>query len=246
MKGTNNYMKKTFNHSIYKEFHEQTKLWENIPWIPREFKTNIENKQYKFDNTVDIKASLDESSTILNAIYNRRTIREYGNEYIEFNDICNLIYYSILHTNKSNLRAYPSAGARYPIELYIIIFNNDILEEGIYHINQECRQLSLIKRGNYREKLYKYVQNQENAYQCSFMIVFTSIFDRTIEKYGDRGYRYILLDAGHLAQNLYILSSFLNIGCTAIGGFYDNKINKLLDLNRDEESIYIMTFGKFK
>lgn len=230
--------------NFYKEFHEYTKLWENVPWIPREFQIDIKAKQYDFNKCINIGGSLDESDSLLTTIFRRRTIREYNNENISFEEISNLIYYSTIKTNHSELRSYPSAGARYPIELYIIIFNNNTLDEGIYHINQKNQKLHLIKKGNYKKELFKFTQNQENVYKSNFVIIFTSVFDRTIEKYGERGYRYVFLDAGHLAQNMYLLSSFLNIGCTAIGGFYDNKINNLLDLDTNEESIYIMSFGK--
>lgn len=77
------------------------------------------------------------------------------------------------------------------------------------------------------------------------VIIITACFNRTLQKYGERGYRYVFLDAGHVGENIYLSSSYLNLGCVAIGGFDDDKLNDTLGIDgKNESSIYVLTIGK--
>jgi len=139
-------------------------------------------------------------------------------------------------------RFYPSAGGRYPLETYVISLNTE-LDKGVYHYNLKRHVLETIKSLNKFE--HQRYFDQRFIPQSSFIILLTAVFKRSVIKYGDRSYRYILIETGHLAQNLYLLSTILKLKCCAIGSFIDDKINSLLDINGvDESIIYILTFGK--
>ena len=146
----------------------------------------------------------------------------------------------------SSRRYYPSAGARFPLELYAAVFNISGIEKGIYHYNVRDNSLELLLKGNFRKEIDK-AKNQSWTRGCSAMIFVSAVFARTTLKYGERGYRYALLDCGHMAQNFYLTSAALNIGCCTIGGFWDDKLNELLDIDGENESvIYVIVLGKPK
>ncbi len=232
--------------NIHETFHENTKLFANIHWKEKAYNLNINFKLYAYNNAIKIKPTkINSSANIIEAIYNRRSTREFNrHKIIDFNELSNLLFYSLFNTNSYNKRAYPSAGKRYPIELYLVVFKNDFIDNGIYHINQEDRKLYKIRNGKFSEVVLQNCLNQEFIKNCSFVILFTGFFERTIEKYGERGYRYILIDAGHISENLYLVSSALNIGCVSIGGFLDDKMDELLAITNKETTLYAMAFGK--
>lgn len=173
----------------------------------------------------------------------RKSIRKFSGSYISKKDLSSLLHYSCGLNKKRTLRFYPSAGARYPLKTYLILTRTDF-PEGIYHYNV---------RHNYLEKLTTIDKFYSKNYIPQFgyksgvacFLVLTSVFKRSVSKYKVRGYRYSFLEAGHIGQNVYLISSLLNIGCCAIGGgFYDGKINELLGIDGIEESvIYIFALG---
>ena len=142
-------------------------------------------------------------------------------------------------------RSYPSAGARYPLEIYPVILRSDEIKPGIYHYNVKEHTLELIKTGDFGDLMTELCNGQKWVKDASIVLLISAVFSRTQNKYGDRGYRYILFDAGHLGQNIYLTVNSMNLGCCAIGGFKDDEINELLRLNFIEESvIYIFCIGE--
>ena len=103
----------------------------------------------------------------------------------------------------------------------------------------------MLKEGNYIEDYYKITLGQNCNYNSSFCISYVAKFDNIISKYDQRGYRYIFLDAGHISQNFYLVSNYLGIGSVSIGGFLDDEINRMLNLNViNEQCIYLQYFGR--
>ncbi len=173
----------------------------------------------------------------------RYSKREFAKS-ISFSEVSNILYWSG-GMKKDFTRFYPSAGGRYPLEIYIVALNVDSLESGIYHFNIKKNLLELILKGYFKDEAIRLSGNQEWIKDCGIVISISAVFGRTEIKYGERGYRYVLMEAGHLAQNLYLVSEALNLGCCAIGGFLDDEINKLLDIDGKKESvIYLCGIGK--
>lgn len=144
-------------------------------------------------------------------------------------------------------RMYPSAGARYPLEIYLLNFNKiGSVNKGIYHYNIKWNTLELLKEGSYRKMLSKIIPNQKWITNGGEVIlIITSVFNRTNIKYKDRGWRYIYIEAGHLGQNFYLNAEKLKLKCCAIGGFDDDMIINLLNLNNENEvPIYAFVLGK--
>lgn len=179
----------------------------------------------------------------------RRTERDFIYSEIEFSDLSDILYYSYGITGKLaetyEARSVPSAGARYPLEIYVGICNCNKLKMGIYHFNVKNNTLELIRSFPDINMLYKMLERQEFVKQSSAMIFITAHFDRTMDKYGERGYRYILFDAGHFAQNITLISQSLNYKSVLMGGFEDDELNSVLNIDGINEGvIYVIAISK--
>jgi SagB-type dehydrogenase family enzyme len=190
--------------------------------------------------------------SIEDVILKRRSRRNFKSSFITLNELSKILYFSFGITKKGKSwneakRAYPSAGARYPLEIYVVTLKVRGLPEGIYHYNCKLHGLELIRKINLRKDISRLCANQKWVKKASAIIIITCVFERTLMKYGERGYRYIYLDAGHAAQNVYLISTAMSLGCCAIGGFLDDEFNKLLDIEKTtEKTIYLLAIGKIK
>ena len=141
-------------------------------------------------------------------------------------------------------RTAPSAGALYPIETYIIINNVEKIAQGVYHYNIEHHLLEEIKRGDFRSAITKAALDQMMCYHSSVVFVWTAIYNRSKCKYGQRAYRYIYLDAGHIAANLALSATSINLGTCQIGALYDDEVNQIIGVDGITEStIYLSVVG---
>ncbi|UYN96093.1 MAG: SagB/ThcOx family dehydrogenase [Enhydrobacter sp.] len=133
-------------------------------------------------------------------------------------------------------RAHPSGGARYPIELYLLNLAGGELARGVYHYRVREHVLEAVFGGEVLDDakdLFRY----DWIARSSAVVVMTAIFDRTQDKYGERGYRYVLVEAGHIGQNLSLVGAARGIGVTMLGGTNDPAMEALLDLDGTTESV---------
>jgi len=230
------------------EFHENTK---NVINFPKKkecelfkkiiFKTYPRFKKYKLpEKFKNIDLSLEE------CLLKRRSIRDYSQKPLSLELLSTLLRFSVGITKTGNLsfRSYPSAGARYPLEIYLFSLNVEKLPEGIYHYNLKDHSLELLKKYKLKRKLPSLFCHQNFVKDANIIFIFTAIFGRTILKYGERGYRYIFLDAGHAAQNIQLISTALGLGSCSLGGFLDYEIENILELEKNVESvIYCISIG---
>lgn len=143
-------------------------------------------------------------------------------------------------------RAHPSAGIRFPIETYAVVFHGDEqIPSGLYHYDiRHHRLVSLWDQQLSAADAPSFMRAPwiDNA---AVMLVHTAVFWRTQFKYGERGYRYALIEAGHISQNMHLVAEALGIKCCALGGTNDTEIEKLLDIDGNTESIvYATALGK--
>ena len=142
-------------------------------------------------------------------------------------------------------RTVPSAGAKFPIEIYPIINNVSKVKEGVYHYNIQNHELELLKGGNFRKAFTNACYGQKMVTRSAVIFILTAMIDRTRITYGERSYRYIYLDGGHVGQNLYLAAEALGLNTCVIGRYYDDEINELLDLDENSEfTIYMGVVGK--
>lgn len=178
------------------------------------------------------------------AIKKRRSVRDFREIAMMKSELSQLIWASQGITRKYagyDLRATPSAGALYPVETYLVILNIEGIEPGIYHYDVRNHELEELQRGDFRSQIAEASLDQDFLSQGAVVFVWTAVFDRSKWKYGERAYRYVYLDAGHIAQNLALASVSLGFGTCQIGALYDDEVNSLLDVEGSEESVLYMT-----
>jgi SagB-type dehydrogenase family enzyme len=141
-------------------------------------------------------------------------------------------------------RTVPSAGALYPIETYLIVNNVEGLEKALYHYDIQAHALEELKVGSFSEKIAHAALGQEMCVDSSVVFIWTGVFERSKWKYGQRAYRYVYLDAGHIAQNLALSATSIGLGSCQIGAFFDDEINQILGIDGTAESvIYLSVAG---
>jgi SagB-type dehydrogenase family enzyme len=141
-------------------------------------------------------------------------------------------------------RVAPSAGALYPIETYIAANNVEELREGIYHYSIKNHWLEEIKIGNFGNSLANAALDQEMCADASVVFIWTAVFGRSKWKYSQRAYRYIYLDAGHVAENLALAAASIGCGSCHVGAFFDDEVNSIVEVDgTDESSICLSVVG---
>jgi len=231
---------------LFEKFHWKTKLNKKndfirdnqIQKLPLTMK-QIHFKAYARFKKINLRKK-NFTTRLKEALIKRRSKRSLiGNKPITIDKLGTLLYYSAgldYYNNKyDSRRLYPSAGARYPLEIYLLPRNIQSLNKRyIYHYN--VKEHSLEGRLASKYKLNNLFQ-QDFVKSASAIILISGVFKRTHIKYGDRGYRYTLIECGHLGQNLYLVAEAIKVNICAICGFYDNEINKLLHLDGITEAI---------
>jgi SagB-type dehydrogenase family enzyme len=146
---------------------------------------------------------------------------------------------------EQTFRAVPSAGALFPLEVYCVAFRVDDLSPAIYHYDPVRDVLERIRAGDVRAELADALPMPELAQTCAVALVVTAMLWRSRFKYGQRGYRFALLEAGHLAQNVLLASEGLDLGSVPVGGFYDRRLAALLAIDGvNEVPLYVLPIGK--
>lgn len=141
-------------------------------------------------------------------------------------------------------RTVPSAGALYPIETYLVVNNVEDLDQGIYHYNVKGHFLEELKQGDFSDDIARAALDQQMCADAAAVFIWTAIFKRSKWKYGQRAYRYIYLDAGHIAENLALATAGLKLGCCHVAALFDDEVNSIVDVDGVEEStIYMSAVG---
>jgi SagB-type dehydrogenase family enzyme len=138
------------------------------------------------------------------------------------------------------LRTAPSAGGLFPVETYIYARAVEKLEEGFYHFRPQAFDLECVEKGDFSGRLAHAALDQAIAAEAQVTFIWSAVIARGRWKYRQRVYRYIYLDAGHIAQNLYLAAEALGLGVCAIGAFYDDLVNGLVGLDGKEETVIYM------
>ena len=181
------------------------------------------------------------------AIYKRRSIRSFRSESLTLAQISQLLWAAggkTIDGVTGPSRSYPSAGGIYPLEIYLVVGNISALQQGIYKYSWRDHSLRMVKSGDYRKSLARAALNQIFIEQAPATIVFAVLYRKTARIYGNRGIvRYVHMDAGHAAQNVYLQAAAMGLGTVAVGAFDDRPVKKLLDLSQ-EDPIYLLPLGR--
>ncbi len=184
--------------------------------------------------------------SIEDAVLARRSIREYIDKPLTMNQLSLLLWSAQGITElRHGLRAAPSAGATYPIELYVVVGEGGVegLGKGVYRYVPQNHSLILHKPGDVREELAEAALKQPWVKEAPVTLVFCAIFARTTVRYGRRGFRYVFMDVGHAAQNVYLMATALGLGTVGVGAFNDEEVTAVLGLKGEEVPTYLMPVG---
>jgi SagB-type dehydrogenase family enzyme len=177
------------------------------------------------------------------AIATRRTIRNFSSEPLPLEQLSQLLWaiQGITGQGQSLLRATSSAGALYPNETYL--FTNNVIgcAPGIWHYQVRDHAIAQLADGNFGPDLAQAALGQAHCAAAPVVFVWGAVVDRCAWKYGDRAYRYIHLDAGHLGAQLQLAACSLGLGSVNIGAFFDDEINALLGLDGQRETVVYLT-----
>ena len=178
------------------------------------------------------------------AILKRRSIREYSEEPLRLEDLSQILWAAQGITDPSRMfRAAPSAGATYPLEVYLVVKEVVDLEPGVYRYIPANHSLQVIKEGDYSYHLYRACLNQRWVLDAKANIVITAVYERTTSVYGERGIRYVHMEAGHVGQNIYLQSTALGVGTVAVGAFYDEEVEEVVGCGPGERALYVFPLG---
>jgi len=177
------------------------------------------------------------------AMFKRRSIREYQDKAVTLEQVAQILWAAQGITSEWGGRTAPSAGGTYPLEVYLVTRKVENLEPGVYNYIPHTHSLSLVVKGEYSKKLMEASLNQKWVGDASFNLVIAADFSRTTRVYGERGVRYVYLEAGHAAQNVYLQAVALELGCVVVGAFNDELVKSYLELPKNIEPIYVIPIG---
>jgi SagB-type dehydrogenase family enzyme len=211
------------------DFRKKPEPWKSYPGVP----------------TIGLEPPLKEGGKPLwESIRHRRSIRRFKNIPLSRPELSQLLWASQGTTGRVGdfkLRAAPSAGALYPLETYVFLRSAEGIDAGIYHYSVRGHALELLLSGDHSLDVARAGLDQDFLAEAAAVFAWTAVFARSRWKYRERAYRYVYLDAGHVAQNLALAGVALDLGSCPVAALYDQEVNELLGVEGEEESILYMT-----
>jgi len=188
------------------------------------------------------KPKLKSPTSVEGALLERRSVREYRKDSLAIEEISQLLWAAQGITAKWGGRTAPSAGALYPLEIYLVTGEVKGLKPGLYHYDPGKHVISLKKDEDLRKKLTQASLYQDEILKAPVTLIITAVYERTQKKYGKRGIRYVHMEVGSVGENIYLQAQSLNLGTVFIGAFEDDEVKKVLGIK--EEPLGIMPVGK--
>ena len=192
------------------------------------------------------KPKLKGEVSLEEALYSRRCVRSYEEGPITLEQVSQLLWAACgltIDALTGPTRAYPSAGGLYPLEVFAVVGEVESLKPGIYRYDPFGHRLLLLKEGDHREALRQAALGQSCISDAPLDLVLSAVYPRTTRKYGERGQRYVLMDLGGAAQNIFLQAESLGLGTVIIGAFFDEKVRKVLG-TEEEAPLLIMPIGR--
>lgn len=178
------------------------------------------------------------------AFLGRRSTRNYKERPVDLKEISQLLWSAQGIVRPGGYRTCPSAGALYPLELQLAAGSVDGLPTGFYRYDCAKHAILLESDRDIRSDLASAALGQPAISRAPATIAVSAVFERTTRKYGERGIRYVFIEAGHVAQNIHIQAVALGLGTVVIGAFRDEEVKKALSLRPDESPLLLMPIGR--
>jgi len=186
----------------------------------------------------------DSNVSLEQSLFQRRSTRSYTGEPLTLQEVSQLLWAAQGITDPRGFRTAPSAGALYPLEVYVVAGDVENLTSGVYRYEPARHGLIKVMDGDIRTDLSVAALAQSCVSEGAAVFVFTAVYQRTTFKYGERGTRYVHIEVGHAGQNIYLQATALGLGTVAIGAFHDESVRAALRLDKSYRPLYIMPVGK--
>jgi SagB-type dehydrogenase family enzyme len=179
------------------------------------------------------------------ALKKRRTVRQFASRGLDMAQVAQLLWATGGTSDAKGLRTAPSAGATYPLEIYLVAGERGVsgLVPGLYHYRPDSHNLELTQPGDLRTQVARASLHQTWMAQAPVMVVLAAEYRRCTARYGERGVRYTHMEVGHAGQNLFLQAQALNLSCGIVGAFEDRDLKELLHLPTQHEPLLIMPVG---
>jgi len=204
-------------------------------------------KEYAAAEKVALPTDWEINGSLGDVLQYRRSRRRYTDKPLSMQELAMLLWASQginARAGRYLFRTAPSAGALYPVETYLSVQNVQPLSPGLYHFQPVEFGLERIDAGPTGAKVAEAALGQNFMAKAGVVFIWSAVLRRNFSKYGHRGLRYVMLDAGHICQNLLLAAEGLGLGACPVAAFYDDECNRLLGLDGEEESvIYLAAVG---
>lgn len=186
----------------------------------------------------------DSQTSVEQALQARRSERAYSLDPLTLVEVSQLLWAAQGLTDPEGLRTAPSAGALYPLDIYLLARNVTGLPEGVYHYQPLDHMLTLIDIGDKQQGVFEAALEQSSVKDAPAVFVISAVYGRTTEKYGQRGIRYVHMEVGHAAQNVYLQAEALALGTVFVGAFHEDKVKVILQMSEEEVPLGLMPVGR--
>ncbi len=166
----------------------------------------------------------------------RRSIRDFKDGKVGLKEISQILY-AAQGINRRRGRTVPSAGACYPLEIYLFS------AEGLFRYEPDGHAFIEIKEGDFRKELASAALGQGFIADAQLSVVIAAVFERVTARYGERGIKYVFMEVGHCAQNMLLQAVSLGLGAVPVAAFHDSEVKALLRAPEDHEPLYIIPIG---
>jgi SagB-type dehydrogenase family enzyme len=187
--------------------------------------------------------SHDGNVSLERALHRRESVRDFTARSLSQEQVSQLLWAAQGITRLDGGRTVPSAGGLYPLELYLVVGDVDGLESGLYRYRPGSHDLVPVGAGDHRSQLAAAALRQSWMREAPVTLVFAAVYARTTGKYGERGRKYVHMEVGHAAQNVYLEAAAMGLGTTFVGAFHDNQVKGILGLPASEHPLGLMPVG---
>ena len=185
----------------------------------------------------------DGKTTVEAALGRRQSVREFNREALTLAEVSQLLWAAQGMTSSAGRRTVPSAGALYPLEVFLVSGKEDVLPAGVYRYRPLAHELVRVAEGDKRAQLATAALEQEWLKEAPVTLVIAAVYERTARKYRQRAERYVHMEVGHAAQNVHLQAAALGLGTVVVGAFGDAQVKRVLTLAANEDPLCLMPVG---